>query len=86
MQNDNPCPDSPVNYTLILEEVLQELEANATSNEYEPSISNSLVTFLVDLEADTKYQFYIEAVNEVSSNSLEPIPIGMCNFYFQTYL
>ena len=84
VQNDNPCPNSPVNYTLILEEVLEELEANATSNEYEPSISNSLVTFLVDLEADTKYLFYIEAMSEVSSNSLEPIPIGMCNlFYFQ---
>ena len=81
MQNDNPCPDSPVNYTLILEEVL---EANVTSNEYEPSISNSLVTFLVDLEADTKYQFYIEVMSEVSSNSLEPIPIG--NVYSQKYL
>ena len=43
VQNDNPCPNSPVNYTLILEEVL---EANTTSNEYEPSISNSLVIFL----------------------------------------
>ena len=85
VQIDNPCPDSPVNYTLILE-VLEELEANATSNEYKPSISNSLVTFLVDLEADTKYQFYIEAMSEVSSNSLEPIPIGMCNFYLQKYL
>ena len=76
VQNDNPCPNSPVNYTLILEEVLEEFEANATSNEYEPSISNSLVTFLVDLEADTKYQFYIEVMSEVSSNSFEPIPIG----------
>ena len=79
VQNDNPCPNSPVNYTLLLE-VLEEFEANATSNEYEPSISNSLVTFLVDLEADTKYQFYIEAMNGISSNSLEPIPIGMCIF------
>ena len=78
MQNDNPCPNSPVSYTLILEEVRQELEANATSNEYEPSVSNSLVTFLVDLEADTKYVFYIEVMNEVSSNSLKPIPIGRC--------
>ena len=86
VQNDNPCPNSPVNYTLILEEVLEELEANATSNEYEPSISNSLVTFLVDLEADTKYLFYIEVMNGISSNSLQPILIGMCNFFSKVYL
>ena len=84
MQNDNPCPDSPVNYTLLLEEVMDEF---ATSNEYEPTVSNSLVTFLVDLEADTKYQFYIEAMNhEFENSSLEPISIGRCDFLFQMHL
>ena len=83
MQNDNPCPDSPVNYTLILEEVMDEF---ATSDEYEPTVSNSLITFLVDLEADTKYQFYIEAVNEFGNSSLEPISIGTCYFLFQMHL
>ena len=77
VQNDNPCPDSTVNYTLKLEEVMDEF---ATSDEHEPSISNSLVTFLVNLEADTKYQFYIEAMNEFGNSSLEPISIGTCDF------
>ena len=85
VQNNNPCPNSPVNYTLILE-VLEELEANVTSNEYEPSISNSLVTFLVDLEADTKYQLYIEAMNKFGNSSLEPISIGRCDFLFLMHL
>ena len=83
VQNDNPCPDSTVNYTLILEEVMDEF---ATSDEHEPSISDSLVTFLVDLEADTKYQFYIEAMNEFGNSSLEPISIGRCDFLFLMHL
>ena len=65
-----------MNYTLILEEVLEEFGANVTSND-EPNISSSLITFLVDLVMDTKYKFYIEATSGFGNCSLESTEIGM---------
>ena len=73
VQNDNPAP---VNYTLILEEVLEESGANATSDD-EPNVSNNIVSFLVDLVADIKYQFFIEATSEFGNCSLGSTEIGM---------
>ena len=64
-----------MNYTLILEEVLEEFAANATSDD-EPNVSNSLITFLVDLVADTKYQFFIEATSGFGNCSLGSTEIG----------
>ena len=70
MQNYNP---SLVNYTLILEEVP---EAD-TIDAYEPNVSNNIVSFLVDLVADTKYQFFTEATSEFGNCSLGSTEIGM---------
>ena len=72
LQNDNP---SLVNYTLKLE-VLEEFGENATSDD-EPNISNNIVSFLVDLVADTKYKFYIGATSEFGICSLGSTEIGM---------
>ena len=79
MQNDNP---SPVNYTLILGEVL---EKNATFDAYEPNISNNTVSFLVDLVADTKYKFYIEATSAFGNCSLGSTEIGMSVLFLMDF-
>ena len=63
-----------MNYTLKLE-MLEEFGENATSND-EPNVSNNIVSFLVDLVADTKYKFYIEATSEFGNCSLGSTEIG----------
>ena len=72
LQNINPCPDFPVVYNLVLED----FEGNRTS--HVPDFSDVQISiFVVILAEDALFQFYIEAMNQVGSNAITPVEIGM---------
>ena len=79
MQNINPCPDIPVVYTLVLEDI----KGNRTS--HAPDFSDDQISiFLVVLAEDAVFQFYIEAMNQFGSSALTPVEIGMSTAFCLT--
>ena len=72
MQDFNPCPDFPVVYSLVLEDV----EGNRTS--HAPDFSDDQISiFLVVLAEDAVFRFYIDAMNQFGSSALTPVEISM---------